>query len=476
MAVKIRLRRVLLPENGNLIVPGNDLLPIGIVHGGILCKAVAGISHREMRACLLRNEDGQAAAYPEAARHGVGSRIGANGKFSQGQRAMPSENHLLHQLPALGLGIRAGSRPSGSPICIHRGYAGRILIFLEIPAGILCGPSLPECNPQILKQIFPDIDLLHMQKPLCARKHRGGEHLPQGDIHIRHAVLKIRLPLPVCKGMEGHPQSRLISLPPGNGHIGGPIQGVNDALLYFLIFLVIQGVDFDGLPENLLEVRPYLRPREGNNGKAGLVPRHILVDNPPYLPGAAKLCLLLVGGEGQGCLLVDRLEARLPKALRHRRACAPGGLLLKGLIGRAGHGKLPLPKAISHINRTVIAVVVLILPVGGAAEIPPLSAHTPVHRLHSRPVDDGRKSHVPEIFYGTPHHALKAQGILQDHGPFLPQVPAHHLKAPAKPFRIGVRHPVNLLLGQPPHKGRKLQVRIRHKLPVLEEIPGVLQI
>ena len=72
------------------------------------------------------------------------------------------------------------------------------------------------------------------------------------------------------------------------------IQHIHQVLLNLFVLLVIQCVDADGLMENLRKVFPDGRYRKGNNGKAGLIPRNILVHHRHSLVGIGNLQFLLL--------------------------------------------------------------------------------------------------------------------------------------------------------------------------------------
>ena len=276
--------------------------------------------------------------------------------------------------------------------------------------------------------------------------------------------------------MEGYLHVCLIAAAARYEHMAGLIQRTDDTLLYFLVLLIIQCIDSDGFPENLLKLRPNLRFGKGNNGEAGLVSRHILVRNPPGFIGISQSQRLLMGVEGQSRLFIYRREAFLTKCLHQGRARAPGGFLPAGLIGRPQDGQLPLLKSIAHIKGAVITMVIIILLVGGCAVISSASIGPAVHGLHRRPVTDGFKSHLPKVLHRPANHAFKSQLEFHHNGPFLLQVPAHDLETLPKSFRISGRHLINGLLGKAVHERGKLYLCLRNIFPVGIEIPQVSQI
>ena len=292
-----------------------------------------------------------------------------------------------------------------------------------------------------------------MQKPFCPGQDRGGKYLSQRNIHIGNTVLKIRFPASVMQRMEHHLHAGLIIIPASYDDMPGLIQGVNDMLLDALVFAVIQGVNPDGLPEYLLKIRPDIRFWKCNDGKTGLIPGHILVHDLPGFIGIRDGQLLLMSIQGQGGFLIDWCESCLSECLHQGRSCAPGSQLLKLLIGSLQDRKPAFLKTIAHIQGAVIAVVIIILPVGRSPIITAFPPRPAVHGLHCRPVENRFQAHGAEILHCLPYHPLKTQLVFHHHCLFLRQVPAHDLKPFAVALGICVRHPVNGFLGQAVHKG-----------------------
>ena len=276
--------------------------------------------------------------------------------------------------------------------------------------------------------------------------------------------------------MESHLHGCLIAVTACYEHIAGLIQCLDDTLLYFLVLLIIQCIDPDGFPENSLEIRPNLWFGKGNDGKAGLVSRHILIYNLPGFIGISQGQRLLMGVEGQGRFFILRSKAFLTKCLHQGRARAPGGFLPVGLIGGPQNGQLPLLKSIAHIKGAVITMVIIVLFVGRCAVISPAPVRPAVHGLHRCPVTDGFKSHLPEVLHRPADHPLKAQLEFHHNGPFFLQVPAHDLKPLPESFRISGCHLVNGLLGKTVHERGKLYLCLRNIFPIGIEIPQISQI
>ena len=57
MTAKVSLGYIFLAQQGDFVIPGNDLFSIRIVYRRILAPALAGISYRKMRSGLLRDQD-----------------------------------------------------------------------------------------------------------------------------------------------------------------------------------------------------------------------------------------------------------------------------------------------------------------------------------------------------------------------------------------------------------------------------------
>ena len=368
---------------------------------------------------------------------------------------MPPQNHLLYQLPPL----------------LHP-----VPVWLKILTGKVRHPALRKPDPQILKLIILHIHVPHMKQTLGSGQQRRGKHLSQRNIHIRHAVFKIRLPRPVCQSVQFHPNIRLVASPARHLHIVRLIQGIDDHLLDVPVLVVIQGIDHNGLPENVREIRPDLRHWKCNNGKAGLIPRHIPVGDLAQLVCQGARHFLLVGVQGKCRLLVHRRKSLLAEGLHQRWPGAAPGQLLKLLVGRPAHRQLALPDRAPHIQGAVVAVVVLVLLVGGCAIISPLARSLAVNRLHRSPVENGRESHFLEILHGFADHALKSQVVLDHHRALFAQIPPHDLKSPAKALGVGVRHAVHRLLGQAVHKLRQPTLIVGNILPEPVQVTQVAQI
>lgn len=201
-----------------------------------------------MRSHLLRNQDGQLIPDTKLPGHGIGSRVGANGKFPQGQPLMIAHDYLLHQRPALGStvlssivignivpsGIVIGNTvPSGtilsSTVIDSTVPGGTVLgipaqyspIRFKITAGKLRDPSILKPHPKVFELIILHIHIAHMQKPFCPGQDRRGEHLAQWNIHIGNTVLKVRFPARVIQGMEHHLHTGLVIVPSGYDYMPG---------------------------------------------------------------------------------------------------------------------------------------------------------------------------------------------------------------------------------------------------------------
>lgn len=109
--------------------------------------------------------------------------------------------------------------------------------------------------------------------------------------------------------------------------------------------------------------------------------------------------LFLLFAQGQGFRLVLRPEALLAEGLYDSGAAVVSCLFLPCLIGGFKHRQFSVRKALFHVQSRIIAVVIVVLPVGGSAVKSPFSAWILVHRPHGGPIDDRLQSQVPEIFH-----------------------------------------------------------------------------
>ena len=191
MTAEISLGHICLSEKGYLIVPGNNLPAVRVIHGRILSKAVASITHCKMRPHLFGNKDRQLIANGKPSGHGIGRSIGTDGELAQRQPVMVSHNDLLHKGLALSVGVP--SRPSALIISSVPG-SPRVL---KIPAGILRHLTILKHHAQIPELIILHINILYVQQSFCPLQYGGCKNLSQRNVHIRHTVLKISLLFPV---------------------------------------------------------------------------------------------------------------------------------------------------------------------------------------------------------------------------------------------------------------------------------------
>ena len=197
MTAEICLGHICLSEKGYLIVSGNDLPAVRIIHGRILSKAVASITHCEMRPHLFGNKDRQLIANGKPSGHGIGRSIGTDGELAQRQPVMVSHNDLLHKGLALSAGVPGSPGVliiSGSLIISSVPGSPRVL---KIPAGILRHLTILKHHAQIPELIILHINILYVQQSFCPLQYGGCKNLSQRNVHIGHTVLKIGLLFPV---------------------------------------------------------------------------------------------------------------------------------------------------------------------------------------------------------------------------------------------------------------------------------------
>ena len=172
-----------------------------------------------------------------------------------------------------------------------------------------------------------------MQEPFRSRKPRRCKHLSQRDVYISHAVFKPGLRGRIGKLRQIDAEVRPVRSVSQDLHVLRPVQGVDDVLLDLLIFYVIQGIDVDGLLKDLLKVWSDGRQRKGDDRKAGLVARDILVHHRHGQIPVFQEQPLLLFCEGPGLFLIDRRKAFLSKGLHHSRSGVFCGFLFVLLIG-----------------------------------------------------------------------------------------------------------------------------------------------
>ena len=155
-----------------------------------------------------------------------------------------------------------------------------ILFFIfKIPAGIGYNFSIFKFKLQITELKTFQIYLAYVKKTVCSGKDRGSKHFANGNIYIRYTVLEIGLLRRVCKSVQMYPEICFIRSFSLYRYPFCGIQSIDKGLLDFLVKLVIQGVDFHDLAENLLIITADLRNRICNNGKASLITFNVAVCN-----------------------------------------------------------------------------------------------------------------------------------------------------------------------------------------------------
>ena len=94
--------------------------------------------------------------------------------------------------------------------------------------------------------------------------------------------------------MEIHLQIGLVLPPARDHHILRLVKPVNDRLLHPLVLLIVQRIYAYGLFKYFLKVLPDGRLWKGDDGKAGLVSRHVVIAYAGTFIGMGNGQLLLV--------------------------------------------------------------------------------------------------------------------------------------------------------------------------------------
>jgi len=77
--------------------------------------------------------------------------------------------------------------------------------------------------------------MAYMKGSFCSYQYRRGKHFANRNIHIGHAVLKIRFPVRILQDMKHHLHVGTVSVHSLYHHIFAPIKHINDLLLDPLI-------------------------------------------------------------------------------------------------------------------------------------------------------------------------------------------------------------------------------------------------
>ena len=116
-----------------------------------------------------------------------------------------------------------------------------------------------------------------MQRSVCSCQNRRSKYLANRDIDICHTVFKNGLFVRIGQRMKCYCQISAVAATTGNVYFCTSVKHINDALLHFLIFRIIQSVDHNGLCKNLFKFITNLRNRVSDNGKAALLTFDILI-------------------------------------------------------------------------------------------------------------------------------------------------------------------------------------------------------
>ena len=187
--------------------------------------------------------------------------------------------------------------------------------------------------------------------------------------------------------MQVNPEIRLISIFSLHMNPGSLIQCINQFLLDFLIQIIIQRVDFHGLPEYLLEIVSDRRYRIGYDGKTGFFSPYISIYNLTGFIIHMHLKFLLFFTER--CRLFTRRWRKRcrSKDFYHCRTTLFYRQFLIFLISSLHRPQLPANKITVQKKRAVISVIVVILRIGDRPIVPNSKLLPLINHMGSSPID-----------------------------------------------------------------------------------------
>ena len=207
-----------MTKRGHLVVPRDDRLAIRIIGHAVFFIAVAGITHCEVGAGLFCNQHRKLVIDFITARYHISSRVRTNSKFADRQRIMMIQHTILQQL-----------------------FVFRFLF--EVTAGVFGNHAIPKLQLQIVILHTAQKRLRYMQNAFCSGQLRRGEHFPNRNVDVRHAVFEIRFLRRVVERMEHDLHIGVVVAAPLDLHPRCLIQRIDQVLLNRLVGLVIQRID-----------------------------------------------------------------------------------------------------------------------------------------------------------------------------------------------------------------------------------------
>ena len=378
---EVGLLRLCLPEDRAAVVLRDEFLSIRIIELHVLHEGVAGIADCEVRAGLLCDQNRHPSADTIALCHPVGAGVRADRELAHRQALLLTEDHLAHECPPL-LRVR------------------------EIRTAVVRDATILEADLEVPELEALDKHRADVQHTGGAFELRRSENLAERDIHIREAVLEIRLAGRIRQRVELYVEVGCIALPQDmNG--ARLVQGVDQTLLHRTVRRRGQGVDRLRLAENRLEIRADRRKRPGDDRKRALFLEHEFMHEQLDAVLVVAVHLRLVRREAEPRGLLHRLEGRRAEALHHDRTRVAADLIPIGtenlalLLEHAGADAVP------HHEGEVVAVVEIHLRIRALIELAAPARGACQEMLRSQR-DREIEAILREKCRGALHHALEA--------------------------------------------------------------------
>ena len=259
-------------------------------------------------------------------------------------------------------------------------------------------------------------------------------------------------------------------------HVFSLIQRIDHRLLHLFIDLGVQSIDPDHFLKDLFVVRPDLRHRIGNDGKASLIAPDIAVHDLslPDVKLSGELLLFFV--QLQGILFMFRRKRLFSKHLDHCRTCHKSRQLLFMLIGGLDHFQLALHKFLIKKQGLVVFMIIIELFVGNTAIVTGLQLLTPGQHACTGPAEYRFQLHGIKILNGSLHHPLKSNHIPDLYRPFLGQIFSSVDKSDPVALCIHVGHFPDLFLIQSQKKLCSFLFVFRDIFPEPVQITKILKI
>ena len=381
-----------------------------------------------MRSHLLHDQDRQPVQDPELLRHRIRRRVRSDCKLTERKHLMTIHDPL-HDQTMTGLEVHCS-------------------VLLEIVADRRNHTPVLKLHQEIPVLDIADIDRPDIQDPIRSGKLRGSKHLAERNIHIRHAVLKLRLLLRIRKSSKLYLHVRPVLSLSDNLHILRGVEHIDDLLLHIPVQLIIQRVDPDRLLKDLRELLSDRRYRECDDRKTRLVTRDILVHDRHGKIPVFQIKILLFLRKRPRLRLVHRLKSRLTERLDDRRSRIDSRVLLILFIRRLQNADLPVTERLVHIDCAVIPVIIVVLSVRGRRCIAAAPRRIPVDATDRTSREDHGKTCCLEILHRLANHTLHSDRIPDCRRFLLCEITSHDLKSADISVCIGIRHLPDLFLRQ----------------------------